>query len=81
MTNEFDIGKGVKQGCVLSPVLFSIFINEFVKLLRESNLRVRMNGIWTGGLFWADDVILISNIEEEMTKILEIADRFAKEGN
>ncbi|XP_071943982.1 uncharacterized protein [Antedon mediterranea] len=79
MTNEFNIHKGVKQGCVLSPILFSIFINEFVKLLRESNFGVRMNGVWMGGLFWADDVILIANNEREMTEMLEIANIFAKE--
>ena len=36
LTDFFEIEEGVKQGCVLSPVLFCIFINEFAKMIKES---------------------------------------------
>ena len=40
---------------------------------------VRINDNWLGGLFWADDIVLLANNEHEMNKMLNIATIFAKE--
>ena len=50
-TDFFEISEGVKQGCVLSPVLFCIFINEFTKLLRKHEVGVRIHNVCVGSLF------------------------------
>ena len=78
-TDFFDISEGVKQGCVLSPVLFCIFIHEFTKLLEAHDVGVRIHNIRVGSLFWADDVVLIANDEQELQKMLQIAAQFSKE--
>lgn len=44
-TDYFEIEEGVKQGCVLSPILFCIYINELSKLLDQHNLGVKMS-VW-----------------------------------
>ena len=41
-TAFYDVEKGVKQGCVLSPTLFCIIMHEFTKLLKEHALGVRI---------------------------------------
>ena len=55
-TNYFDQNEGLRQGCVLAPILFSIYINELKKLLNQSLLGVHLNETTVNGLFFADDV-------------------------
>ena len=62
----------MKQGCVLSPVLFCIFINEFAKMIKESAVGVRICNVQTGCLFWADDVILIADNNKDLQTMLNI---------
>ena len=77
-TDFFDIDEGLKQGCVLSPILFCIFINELAKMIREANVGVRICDVQIGCLFWADDVVLIAEDRAELQKMLDIAATFAK---
>ena len=41
-TEMFDLHKGVRQGCVMSPVLFSFFINGLAREINEKTRGVRM---------------------------------------
>ena len=65
-TDFFDIDEGVKQRCVLSPVLFCICMHEFTKLLKKHDLGVRIHNVCMGSLFWADDVVLMANDQNEL---------------
>ena len=76
-TEYFEVDQGVKQGCVLSPILFCVYINEFRKLLDEQNLGVRVCNVRIGSLFWADDIVLIANDEYELQRMLDIAANFS----
>ena len=77
ITDFFEIEEGVKQGCVLSPVLFCIYINEFAKMIKESAVGVRICNVQTGCLFWADDVILIADNNKDLQTMLNIAASFS----
>ena len=72
-TDFFNVSDGVKQGCVLSPVLFSIYINEFAKMLKECNVGVYIDKVNVGCLFWADDVVLLANDDFELQRMLDVA--------
>lgn len=78
-TDFFKVDEGVKQGCVLSPVLFCIFISEFSKLLKKYDLGVRIHDVCIGSLFWADDVVLLANDENKLNRMLEVAAQFASD--
>ena len=39
LTEWFDVNSGVKQGCILSPTLFAMYIDDLVKELKARNVR------------------------------------------
>ena len=79
VTDFFDIDEGVKQGCVLSPVLFCIYINEFSKMLQAQDIGVHIFNTKISSLFWADDVVLIADSERDLERMLSIAGDFSKD--
>ena len=71
-TDWFQIGKGVRQGCILSPCLFN-FYAEYI--MRNAGLEETQAGITTArrninNLGYADDTTLIAEIEEELKSLL-----------
>ena len=71
-TDWFQIGKGVHQGCILSPCLFN-FSAEYIK--RNTGLEEAQAGIKTDGrninhLSYADDTTLLAESEEELKSLL-----------
>ena len=47
----FDVNVGLRQGCVLSPLLFSLYINSLVEELKKSSCGVECGGGVIPGLF------------------------------
>jgi hypothetical protein len=70
MTNWFDCVTGVKQGCTLSPTLFSIFANDLAEEIKDLDLGVPMDDIKISLLMYADDIVLISDSEEKLQTML-----------
>ena len=71
-TDWFEIGKGVHQGCILSPYLFNLYA-EYV--LRNAGLYEVQAGIKTSGrninnLGYTDDTTLWAGSEEELKSLL-----------
>ena len=59
VTDFFDVEEGIKQGCVLSPIFFCLYINELSKILDEHEVGIHIMGVNIKCLFWADDVVLL----------------------
>ena len=71
-TDWFQIGKGVRQGCILSPCLFN-FYAEYI--MRNSEVEEAQAGVKSAGrnisnLRYADDTILMAESEEELKSLL-----------
>ena len=71
-TDWFQIGKGVHQGCILSPCLFKLYA-EYI--MRNAGLDEAQAGIKTAGrsaynLRYADETTLMAEIEEELKSLL-----------
>ena len=56
VSDYFTISNGVKQGVVLSPVLFSIYLDQ----LRHLGMGCYMNGLFTGVFMYADNITLLA---------------------
>ena len=71
-TDWFQIGKGVPQGCILSPCLFNFYAEN---IMRNAGLDEAQDGIKIAGrninnLRYADDTTLMAESEEELKGLL-----------
>ena len=71
-TNWFENVCGVRQGDSLSPTLFSLYINDLVKTLKENGPLLNIGGLLINILLYADDMVLMADNENDLQKLLEI---------
>ena len=68
--DTFKTEQGVAQGCSLSPILFSVFINDLIKEVEQNGLGIQLNsGKTVGGMLFADDFVGISDSKESLQKL------------
>jgi len=68
----FQVKSGVRQGGVLSPILFNMYINIVVEALVKSDLGCHVMGKYFGCLLYADDLILLSAFVLQLEKMLDV---------
>ena len=68
----FQIGKGVCQGCVLSPCLFNLYVEYIMRNtgLDEAQVGIKIAGRNINNLRYADDTTLMAESEEELKSLL-----------
>ena len=67
-TDWFQIGKGVRQGCILSPCLFNFYAEYIMRNtgLEETQAGIKIAGRNINNLRYADDTTLMAESEEEL---------------
>ena len=68
----FKIGKGVPQGCILSPCLFNLYAEYIMRNagLEEEQAGIKIAGRNINNLRYADDTTLMAESEEELKSLL-----------
>ena len=71
-TDWFQIGKGVCQGCILSPWLFNFYAEYIMRNagLEETQAGIKIAGRNINNLRYADDTTLMAESEEELKSLL-----------
>ena len=70
--NWFQIGKGVRQGCILSPCLFNLYAEYIMRNARldEGQAGIKIAGRNINNLKYADDTTLMAESKEERKRLL-----------
>ena len=74
-TEPVFLGRGLRQGCSLSPMLFALYIVDMSRDLVASNLGVLLKKICISAIFFADDIALVSRTPEGLRTLHEIVQR------
>ena len=81
-TDWFQIGKGVRQGCILSPCLFNFYAEYIVRNtgLEEAQAGIKIAGRNINNFRYADDTILMAESEEELSLLTKVKEESEKVG-
>ena len=77
----FDYNRGVRQGWILSPLLFNLYLNDIPFLLDNScdtDSIILPNGLPLNCLFYADDLVLISRSASGLQKQIDILQNYVE---
>ena len=78
LSDFFRVLCGTKQGGILSPEFFAIYIDDLIKELRESKVGCHILGVFIAAILFADDMTLLSPTRSAMQRLLEICDNYCR---
>ena len=72
----FGVTQGLKQGCILSPILFNMFINTLVTDIKALDVGIDIDGEKLAILLYADDIVLLAENENDLQLLLDVLNRW-----
>jgi exonuclease III len=75
LSEYFKVNSGVRQGSILSPALFNLYINQLIVDLRLCSSGCHVNNCFIGCIFYADDIILLSASVAGLQDLLNVCDQ------
>ena len=77
MSEYFTMENGVKQGGVISPIFFGIYIDPLLLQLRKSGYGCQLSGVYMGAFSYADVLTLIALSIGGIKEMLKLCDNYA----
>ena len=65
-TDWFNVDSGLKQGCLLSPILFSLYINDLAQEIKQLDCGVDNGDCKLSILLYADDIVILAESETDL---------------
>ena len=81
LSSFFPIANGVKQGGVMSPVLFNVYMNDLINILKERNIGCKVANRYMGIFPYANDLSLICPKIGGMKQMLNTCEIYASDFN
>ena len=81
MSFKFGVRNGVRQGAVSSPILFGLYVDKLIHLLRNSKLGCCIGSSYYGIMVYADDIILLCPSRMGLQAMMDICQKFAVNNN
>ena len=81
LSNVFKVTNGVKQGGVLSPILFTAYMEELLIKLKSTNVGCHIGHTYCGSFGYADDIALLNPSVHATNIMLQVCNSFSKDYN
>ena len=78
-SNYFSVLNGVKQGSVIAPLLFSIYIDNLFSKLKHLRLGCHVGLTYAGAFGYADDIALVSRSIYALKKMISVCESYAQD--
>ena len=72
LSNSVNIQQGVRQGCILSPILFNLYSEWMTKEIEENTEGIKINGDIIRDCRYADDAAMLADTTEKLQKSVDI---------
>jgi hypothetical protein len=72
MTDWFNVDSGLKEGCILSSIMFNIYVNSLIDDINALNIGIDIDNEKLAILLYADDVVLLAENEKDLQKIMDV---------
>ena len=76
MSEEFEIPLGTKQGGILSPKFFSLYVDDLIKLLRKRGIGWHLLELFVACIMFADDLALVAPSRTDLQKMINICTEY-----
>ena len=80
-STTFTTSNGVRQGGILSPLFFNVYMNKLSSALNDAKVGCITNGVYMNHLMYADDLVLIAPSVRALQVLLSYCDSFAKDND
>ena len=77
----FSILNGTRQGSILSPALFAVYVDDLLQELRTLGVGCHVAGIFYGAVGFCDDILLLAPSRDAMQLMLTTCEKFAERNN
>ena len=81
VSESFSPHNGVKQGSILSPMLFALYMDVLIEKLKNLGYGCNIGTKYYGALAYADDLILLSPSVKGLQEMINLCESYGKEYN
>jgi len=78
-SSYFSVSNGIRQGSIISPVLFAVYMDPLIDRLRRSEVGCWVGHAFYGAMIYADDITLLSPSVSGLRQMLKVCEEFCAE--